>query len=224
MLDLVFMHADIGFPAYRPLAETMIESAKAIFECRPIQIADLNSEPIRGTERLIRSDINAQNMMIKRPEILAATVHSKAQSNVIACDADIVWLRDPHELFNGTFDLGLIWRAQAPAMPYLGCLLLIRQQSEAAVQFLSDWVWTISGMPAELKSWWGDQLALASMLGRQDPNTTIVSRGCRIKLFDAGDIVGTMHTKEHTVANRVYCKHYKGAPAKNLKFVPLEAA
>jgi hypothetical protein len=79
-----------------------------------------------------------------------------------------------------------------------------------AVSFLTEWWFTIARLPAELQTWWGDQLALASMLGQCAPGETKNLHGCKVKIFDAGRVFFNMQSKDQTPPSDCYAIHYKG--------------
>ena len=209
MIDLCFMLAETGFPQYRPLAQQMLESAQKCMRGRGIQFADEHSEPLPGIAALLRSDVTRENMMLKRVEMLRKYART-ADHNMVLTDVDVVWQNDPSPLFDGSFDIGVVWRAGHPAMPYCGGFVMVRHGSEAAIDFITEWWFACTSMPKVLQKWWGDQLALAFLIGRQRPNTLVNVAGCRVKIFDAGDVLFQVADVNQRSNPKAMCRHYKG--------------
>jgi len=191
VIELAFTYADFGDGKYYDLAE----------ECRMTACAAGFGRVTRlpGGER--------HNLMLKRIEGLKNHMR-EAEGDLVYSDCDMRWLKSPEPLFDGSFDVGVMWRTGNPPMPYLACMVLLSRASEAAVHFVTEWWFTIATMPKEMQGWWGDQVALASMLGRQKPNTMVDFEGCRVRIFDSGPIIH--NTAGNTAPEGVYAIHHKG--------------
>lgn len=209
MIDLCFMLADLGRPQYRIAAEAMLTSARACMEFVPVQLSDRESKPAPGVDLVVRDDVRRENVMIARAKLFRDYV-KHASNNSVMCDADVAWQRDPSELFDGSFDVGVCWRSWHAAMPYYGGLILVRHGSEAALEFLNDWWFLIATMPPELQKWWGDQLSLAILLGRGKPNSLVNLNGCRVKVFDGADVMFQIADIEQKPPTNAYCVHRQG--------------
>lgn len=210
MIDLAFMLAEVGHEKfYRPLASQMIESAKACMTARFVQFADRVSDPLPGVSVVVREDVEKDNLMMMRSKLLRDYVRHSS-GHIVMCDADVTWQRDPEPLFDGSFDIGVAWRADQEAMPYCGGLLMIRHGSEAAQRFLNEWWFMQVTMPPVLKKWWGDQVALAVMIGRGVPGEVKNVNGCRVRIFDCGDTLFQISDEHQTAPASALCRHYKG--------------
>lgn len=210
VIDLCFMLVDLGSGQYRKLASEMVDSAwRAGLEFRSVQFSDEATEAGTGGGVRRLSDVHEGNLMLKRAEMLKDYARI-ASGHTIMCDCDVVWQRDPTPLFDGSFDIGLCWRTGQPSMPYMGGMVLVRHGSEAAIEFLNEWWFTIVTMPKTLHRWWGDQLALASMLGRQAPGSVVSVNGCRVKIFDSGDLMFQVADADQKAPQSAYARHYKG--------------
>lgn len=209
-LHLCFLHVELGDQSYRPLAEGMAWSFNLVSEHRHrvTMLTDAETQPF-GPEVRRGSDVTRETLMLSRVAMLKDLL-PEANGNVICCDTDVRWVKDPAPLFEDDFDVGLMWRRGHPAMPYCGAMTLFRHGSEAAHDFAIEWWFTMATMPKGLHRWWGDQLALASMLGRQQPNTIANFNGCRVKIFDSGYVLHHAHSKEQAIPDRAYAVHFKG--------------
>lgn len=203
------MLADLGRPQYRVAAGDMLTSARACMKFNPVQLSDATSEPASGVDLVVRDQVRRENVMLARAKMLRDYA-KHASHNVVMCDADVIFQRDPGELFDGTFDIGVLWRAWHAAMPYYGGLILIRHGSEAALEFLNEWWFLIAMMPPELQKWWGDQLSLAILLGRGKPNSLVSLSGCRVKVFDGADVMFQIADIEQKAPASAYCVHRQG--------------
>ncbi len=205
MTELVFTHAELGGLKYRAMAER----CAATFTGEVAQLADMKSEPIRGATAILRLDFTTNNFALKRIEALKDYLKA-ARGDVIAADCDMVWKRETSPLFDADFDIGVCWRTGSPSMPYYAGFVMIRHGSEAARQFITDWWFTIACQPKDLQPWWGDQIALAAMLGQQRPNTTVDINGCMVRIFDAGRVFFNMQSEGQKHPDGVYAIHFKG--------------
>lgn len=214
MIDLCFLHAEIGRPEYRPMTGKMVRSFREIATDgdRIVQFADATSEQIEGVDVLTRAEgLCKENLMLGRIGFLQEHFRLAA-GHIVLSDADMIWHRNPNDIFDEDFDIGLLWRVGVPSMPYLGGLVFARQGSEAALHFITNWHGLARTLPREMHGWWGDQLALAIMLGSQGkPNRTTDWQGARVKIFDAGKILHSVRWPGQPAAPGTYATHYKGA-------------
>lgn len=210
MIDLCFLHAEIGNRAYRSLAERFVASALQVGGLRPVQFADLASVAIVGSERVIRTPITSRNLMLARTQMFKEYL-PRANNNVICCDCDIVWHNSPTPLFSDDFDLGVLHRANHPSTPYGGGFILARHSSEVAVDFLTEWWSSVLAMPTHLRGWHGDEMALAKLLGRREPDSTCNVIGCRVKVFDYSRILFDVRRNDQIPPRDTYASHCRRA-------------
>lgn len=131
--------------------------------------ADIGAHDIR------RFDIDSQFTMFERTRVQAAYLQSLTNDRAcILMDTDIVVNRDPVEAFQPGFDVGLTWRTGFPDAPFNGGLILIGDAGRGRA-FMSRVLDCYARLAADaglarlfsknLKSWWGDQFALAIVVG-----------------------------------------------------------
>ena len=210
MIELCFTHADLGQDAlYRPLATKCLETWEAVTGAPSAQFRDMTSPHVGAGRKVIRKDFTRNQFSLKRTECLKDYARH-ARGNLVATDCDMEWRASPAPLFDEDFDIGLCWRTGNPGMPYYAGFVMVRHGSEAAIQFLTEWWFTIANLPAEAQTWWGDQWALAAMLGRGEPNTTKNFMGAKVRLFDAGRVFFNMQAKDQTPPDGIYATHVKG--------------
>lgn len=207
------MHAEIGTPEYRPFTQKMIASFKTVAKPgdRLIQFADLESPALEGVDDVVRAGpIGLNNIMLARIGMLREFFRN-ATGHIVLSDADMLWHKNPGELFDEDFDIGVTWRVGSPAMPYLGGMIFARQGSEAALHFIMCWYGLASTLPKVIKGWWGDQITLAFMLGEGKPHRTMDWHGVRVKMFDSGRIIHNVRWPDQPAPEGTYATHYKGA-------------
>lgn len=203
------MYADIGYPAYRRVAERMVESVN--FPARQIQFSNSYDCKVGSGEIKVAS-VTKQNLTLARIEMMKDHAKRFAKNNMVMCDADLIWQNDPAPLFDtNDFDIGLIWRQGNKAMPYCAAMVLVRHGSEAANHFLGKWHLFDLSLPEQEWGWYGDQIALTCMLGPDlKPNTIEVRDGVRIKIFDGGQMIYTVKSEDQKAPAGALAKHYKG--------------
>jgi hypothetical protein len=131
-----------------------------------------------NADEVIRVSIDREFPMYER---------MKAQENYLATrpndratvfiDVDIVINRDPIEMFEQDFDLGLTWRSQYPNQPINGGFLLAAPGNGAKTLFQNA-VLCYEALALDpklkqlwqqdLRTWWGDQIAWTTIIGYHD--------------------------------------------------------
>jgi len=154
-----------------------------------------------GAHDVVRHTIDCSRLMYERMRIqerhLASRVAGRA---TVFMDVDVMTNRDPAEIFAQDFDIGLTWRVEFPEAPINGGLIFAAPGDGALTFFrearrcydaLAD-DGRIAGLfERDLRAWWGDQFALAQMLGyrqlaERGPNGMLVG-GSRVHLFPCED-------------------------------------
>jgi len=128
-----------------------------------------------GAHEIRRFDIDSQLTMFERTRVQASYLQGLADDRAcVLMDTDIVVNRDPVEAFQPGFDVGLTWRAGFPDAPFNGGLILIGDAGRGRA-FMNRVLDCYARLAADavlagffsknLKSWWGDQFALAMVVG-----------------------------------------------------------
>jgi hypothetical protein len=87
----------------------------------------------------------------------------------ILIDADLMFQRDPFALFDGGFDVGLTYVTGAELHPFnSGVILMDPDRGGAARGTLAAIDDLVAGYAPEHRSWYGDQMALAALLGNPE--------------------------------------------------------
>lgn len=112
----------------------------------------------------------------------------------ILVDADLMFQRDPFVLFNGGFDVGLTYVTRAELHPFnSGVILIDPARVGAARDYLAAIDDLVAGYAPEYRSWYGDQMAIAALLGNPefaDGTSNVMDReagGIRYRLLPAAD-------------------------------------
>lgn len=128
-----------------------------------------------GADEIRRFPIDSAAIMYERARAQVAYLESLADDRAcVLMDSDIVVNRDPVEAFQLDFDVGLTWRSGFPDAPFNGGLILIadvRKGRAFMTRALDCYARLavdrrLSGLfDRSLKGWWGDQYALAILVG-----------------------------------------------------------
>lgn len=87
----------------------------------------------------------------------------------ILIDADLMFQRDPFALFDGGFDVGLTYVTGAELHPFnSGVILIDPDRGGVARDYLASIDDLVAGYAPEHRSWYGDQMAIAALLGNPD--------------------------------------------------------
>ena len=186
-VDIVCYYADLGRP-YLPLIEQMTSSAKrAMPWCRtvlmsPTPSADLDrlfdktidiSAHVRTTEKTVCYD----------RAVSTVSWQSQTKRRTIYADPDIEFHR-PVE-FDGSFDVGLLWRKRKPDQPINTGIVLAEP---GHLEFWRNYGAVAANLPMPLRSWWCDQLAFNVLLGvMHKAGDVIPAYDARVKLFSMTD-------------------------------------
>lgn len=192
------MCAELGSKTdYRAMTERMVQSAQSCMSARMV--------------RLDAPELTRSQLMLQRVDMLKQFA-KRADGHVVMCDVDLEWQNSPEPLFDANdFDIGLAWTSGNRSMPYCGALVLVRHGSEAADRFLTNWVVIYRSLPKETWAWWGDQIALAIMLGLDlKPGDIVNKDGARVKIFDGGDLIFPAKHPNQIAPKTALAKHYKG--------------
>lgn len=112
----------------------------------------------------------------------------------ILIDADLIFQRDPFALFDGGFDVGLTYVTEAGLHPFnSGVILIDPARPGLAADYLTRIDDLVAGYGDAHRSWYGDQRAIAALLGdpKFPPGTNhIMDRkadGIRYRFIPAAD-------------------------------------
>lgn len=131
-----------------------------------------------GAHEIIRRPMDLSIIMYERLRLQIAYLQDRAAGRAsVLMDTDVVVNRDPCETFRRSFDIGLTWRQGFPDAPFNGGTIFVAPGSRGQ-DFLTGaraCYDQLAATPAiagrfdrSLKSWWGDQFALAAMAGYRE--------------------------------------------------------
>lgn len=186
-LDVVAFYADLGRP-YLPLIEQMTASAKrAMPWCRTVLLTPTPSEDL---EACFDKTIDLSPYMRTTEKTVCydratSTVSWQAQTSArtIYADPDIEFHRAVE--FDGSFDVGLLWRPRKPDQPINTGIVLAEP---GCPDFWRHYGAIAANLPLPLRSWWCDQLAYNVMLGTMHKAGDVFQAyDARVKLFNMTD-------------------------------------
>ena len=195
----------------QPWAHLMVQSVKSVLKCPVIQLSDLKTPQVAGTDEVVRLPMKIP-LMLYRLKHLAQCPYSKW----VTFDTDIIVKRDLDDVWDRSFDVCLTQRMEgkcldpngvdiAPRMPFNTGVMLSREP-----QFWREAQAWLRLQPTTYLHWWGDQLAVAEIAGRDTYH---------VLNLPGKEFNWSPTTKEETSTARVV--HYKG---QNRKAWMLDAA
>lgn len=131
-----------------------------------------------GAHEIRRFALDPGALMYERMRLQQLYLRSRPSERAsVFMDTDVVMNRDPAEVFQQQFDIGLTWRTGFPDAPFNGGLIFAGP-GDKALGFLTDaraCYDSMVGSPAvgalfsrSIKGWWGDQFALAALVGYRE--------------------------------------------------------
>lgn len=186
-LDLVCFYADLGRP-YLDLMAKMTASAKRVMPYARTVL--LTPTPSAELEALFDKMVDMSASMKTTEKTVCydravSTVSWQAhtQNRTIYADPDIEFHREV--VFDGSFDVGLLWRPRKPDQPINTGIVLAEPGSQ---QFWINYGAVAANLPLPLRSWWCDQLAYNVLLGTlHSAGNIIQAHDARVKLFLMSD-------------------------------------
>jgi len=150
-----------------------------------------------AVDEVRRFPIDREALMYERMRVQSLYVEGREPGRVsVLMDSDVVVNREPAPVFGEAFDVGLTWRPGFPDAPFNGGMIFVSEGGGAAEFFrkaracydaLAADVAVASLFPRDLRAWWGDQFALAAVVGIREycERTTdgIAVDGLRVRLF-----------------------------------------
>lgn len=204
-MDVVCYYADLGRP-YGPLIERMVQSAKqAMPGCRTVLLTPFAPYAITSLFDVwveLGHPADTTNLCLERARAMVSWA-VVMERRAIFCDPDIEFLKPPP--FDGSFDVGLLWRRTKADQPVNTGVILAEPGQEA---FWKHYGNVAVHLPSTVHGWFCDQLAFALLTG--------VCRNTDDRLDIDGSRVWLMDAKRHcykpgTVTDEAWAIHYKGA-------------
>jgi hypothetical protein len=180
-----------------------------------------------GADEIRRFAIDSAAIMYERTRSQVAYLDDlEGDRSCVLMDSDIVVNRDPVEAFQLDFDVGLTWRTGFPDAPFNGGLILIADARKGR-SFMARVLECYERLAVDprltglfdrsLKGWWGDQYALAIMVGyrafgERTCNAMTID-GIRTGFLPCADYNVTLEPNQNygrDELRRKYFVHFKG--------------
>ena len=226
-LDLVFALIDCDTPNrdwYRAAASMMIASARRAYrahDTRVVQIADEASE--------IAADVDVRYTAaskVERDELMQYRGHCLAEwalqtdRPLVFCDVDLLWNTDgitgclytPNSPIQSPPGIVLTQRKNL-LQPYNGGLILSQPGQKRWWETYRAMM-SSDTMPVDIRGWWGDQIALAVMMGAPEDGKIAARRfGSTVACLPV-DLVAPSPKSEPTQVLGTPAIHLKGGKRK----------
>jgi hypothetical protein len=236
-IDLVAFHADLpAAPSgihqkidYMAVLALSFESARIRApRARRILLTDETTAvpPGMKVEEVVRFPMDLDRLMYERMRVQESYLgRREAGRHSVLIDSDVVVNRDPAPIFAEAFDVGLTWRPDFPNAPFNGGAIFVASgaagleffsKARACYDAFANSPAVASAFPRDLRAWWGDQFALALMVGyrefaEQKTNAERVD-GVRVRFFSCDDYNFTVEAREYPPSffAAKYFVHFKG--------------
>jgi hypothetical protein len=177
-------------------------------------------------DEVMRFPMDSARLMYERMRVQASYLQSRpAGRHSVLIDSDVVVNRDPAPVFAEAFDVGLTWRTGLPNAPFNGGAIFVAS-GRAGCQFFgkalacygtfSEKPDVAAAFPRDLRAWWGDQFALALMVGYRQfaERTTSGLRidDIRVRFFPCDEYNFTIEARDYPPSffDSKYLVHFKG--------------
>lgn len=199
-----------------PGARTLLLTDEATKVPQSVGVDEVVREPL-DRDRLMYERMRMQSRFLQRRDPGRATVFT---------DSDVVVNLDPVAVFAEDFDVGLTWRPGFPDAPFNGGMIFVAP-GEAGARFFAEALRCYDALadgaarkglfPRDLRGWWGDQFALAAMVGYRDfaerlAEGGIAVNGVRVRFFPCETHNFTLEAQNYPTAvlRQKYFIHFKG--------------
>jgi hypothetical protein len=234
-LDIVSFHVDLprapsgihGQIDYASVLALSFESARLRApHARTLLLTDEATRVPEGIDEVVREPIDRNRLMYERMRVQSRFLQRRDPGRAtVFTDSDVVVNLDPAPIFAEDFDVGLTWRTGLPDAPFNGGMIFVAP-GEAGARFFAEAIRCYDALaddaarkavfPQDLRAWWGDQFALAAMVGYREfgerTGEGIRVNGVRVRFFPCETHNFTMEGGNHEVAalRRKYFIHFKG--------------
>ena len=239
-VDLVLFHANLarapsGIHAesidYMTVLAQSFESARLRApKARRILITDEETTvpPTVLADEVLRFPMDKQRLMYERMRVQQLYLGKRDGARVtVLMDSDVVVNADPATAFSEAFDIGLTWRPEFVDAPFNGGLILVAEgdaghaffgKALACYDKLAADPAVVKELPHDLRAWWGDQFALAAVVGyrafaeRAGAVGEIVD-GVRVRYFPCAEYNFTLEPNQRygiDELRRKFFIHFKG--------------
>lgn len=183
-LDVVFYYAELGNP-YLPLIERATQSCLEVMPyarrvlLTPTPSQELNKHFDKVVDLSPNMKTTRESLCYDRARVTVSW-QGMTKNDTIYSDPDIEFQKPIP--FDGSFDVGLLWRKRKPDQPINTGLVLATPGSP---MFWARYGAIVENLPAKLRGWWCDQLAFNVLMGTyHEAGETIQAYDARVKLFD----------------------------------------
>lgn len=212
MIDVAFFYINLGRKWWKHQINDMIASARETQPgCRVFHYGDADTGrwPTADGSQLATEKIDVSIMMVAKA-FMWGQAGMAAERPMVLTDADVLFKRDMEPLFEGDWDVGLLWRGSGQAslaQPFLAAMALTKPTPGARL-FWQRYVDVAGNLPKAWHSWWVDQVALGIVLGTVHARDGFIQApDFRVKLFPA-----TLLAPSEEIEG-AYAVHFKGLRA-----------
>ena len=180
-----------------------------------------------GVHEVMRFALDSSRPMFERMRVQELYLaRREAGRSSVLMDSDIVVNAEPAAIFTADFDVGLTWRSEFPDAPFNGGMIFIAEggggreflrDALASYEALAADRGVASAFPGDIKSWWGDQFALATTVGYREfgerRGDALLVNGRRVKFFPCSDYNFTIEAGRNYTRDELRRKafiHFKG--------------
>jgi hypothetical protein len=198
-------------------------------KAKRILLTDENTPvpPEMKVDQVMRFPIDLTRLMYERMRIQTLYLQERpADRCSVMMDSDVIVNRDVAAIFAEDFDIGLTWRPEFPDAPFNGGVILVSRGSgglqylrsaRSCYDALADSPSVAPLYPKDLRAWWGDQFALAVLVGfRHFADRSVAGSeidGVRVRFFPCSDYNFTLEANVNYAPSFLTSKffvHFKG--------------
>jgi hypothetical protein len=175
---------------------------------------------------VLRYRLDRSRLMFERMRIQAEYLRDRpAIRATVLMDSDVVVNAEPSPIFSEDFDVGLTHRSGLPEAPLNGGMIFVAP-GQAGARFLAKALDCYESLasrpsiaslyPADLRAWWGDQFALAALVGwralGQRTGEAVGVDGIRVRIFPCDTHNYTLEQRAYRAEDlrHRYFVHFKG--------------
>jgi hypothetical protein len=217
-IEIVAFHVNLESPSrngfeYGRMVGQLFESARLRAPAsRQVLLTDVDAVfPALGPRvKVVRAKVDRSRLMYERMRLQHEhLVDRRAGVATVFLDSDVAVNAEPSPIFSEDFDVGLTYRPLVEA-PFNGGVIFVGP-GEAGEKFFASALACYEALarspaiaalyPEDLRAWWGDQFALAALVGwralAECRGNTLRVEGARVRIFPC-------ETHNHVIEGREY--------------------
>ena len=187
---------------------------------RIVLLTDEHSQADPGFDTVIRTEVRPEKLMLERAYAqLAYLAGCEEGQHIVLIDTDTIVVRDVSDVFAIEFDVAVTIRDSPQydfekRMPYNNGIVYLRN-TQSTQDYLRSVIECNEEMEEELHAWSGNQFAVLSLLGRQEPYEVVRIGSAKVLILPCDPYNYTPDTTSERIHEK-FILHFRGNAKRNM--------